>query len=185
MTSSEIARLKTLRRVEKDGKILRRYQCIWFAHEKFPKKEIASLLAVNIDTVTDWIKLFNMNGLKGLRELQYEGRRPLSLDTVKVELLKHIQTESISKLLELQHYLKSKHSMEIEHSWLSRYLKKKRYCSYKKTRLIPGKIPAAEVQKGFISMMDDLYTCASNDNEQVLLFLEPMHQIHNNENDYA
>lgn len=34
-------------------------------------------------------------------------------------------------------------------------------------------------------MMEDLYTCASNDNEQVLLFLDPMHQIHNNENDYA
>ena len=132
LTSSEIAELKTLRRVEKDGKILRRYQCIWFAHEKFPKKEIASLLAVNIDTVTDWIKLFNRNGLKGLRELQYEGRRPSSLDTVKVELLKHIQTESVSKLSELQHYLKSKHSMEIEHSWLSRYLKKNAIALIKK-----------------------------------------------------
>ena len=132
LSPSEIAELKTLRRVEKDGKILRRYQCIWFAHEKFPKKEIASLLAVNIDTVTDWIKLFNKNGLKGLRELQYEGRRPSSLDTVKVELLKHIQTESVSKLSELQHYLKSKHSMEIEHSWLSRYLKKNSIALIKK-----------------------------------------------------
>ena len=34
-------------------------------------------------------------------------------------------------------------------------------------------------------MMEDLYTCASNDDEQVLLFLDPMHKIHNNENDYA
>ena len=33
-------------------------------------------------------------------------------------------------------------------------------------------------------MMEDLYTCASNDDEQVLLFLDPMHQIHNNVNDY-
>jgi len=51
--------------------------------------------------------------------------------------------------------------------------------------LIPGKIPAVDVQKGFISMMEDLYVCASNDDEQILLFLDPMHQIHNNENDYA
>ena len=34
-------------------------------------------------------------------------------------------------------------------------------------------------------MMEDLYKCAANDQEQVLLFLDPMHQIHNNENDYA
>ncbi len=33
--------------------------------------------------------------------------------------------------------------------------------------------------------MEDLYTCATTDAEQVLLFLDPMHQIHNNENDYA
>ena len=34
-------------------------------------------------------------------------------------------------------------------------------------------------------MLDDLYACATNDQEQVLLFLDPMHQIHNNENDYS
>ena len=34
-------------------------------------------------------------------------------------------------------------------------------------------------------MLEDLYNCAVNDKDQVLLFLDPMHQIHNNENDYA
>jgi hypothetical protein len=38
LTSSEVFELKRLRRSEKDGKILRRYQCIWMAHENFPKK---------------------------------------------------------------------------------------------------------------------------------------------------
>jgi transposase len=132
LTTSEILELKTLRRVEKDGKILRRYQCIWFAHEKFPKKEIASLLSVNIDTVTDWIKLFNKNRLEGLRKLQYGGRRPSSLDAVKGELLNYIKTEPVSKLSELQHYLKTKHSVDIEHSWLSRYCKKNSIALIKK-----------------------------------------------------
>ena len=124
LTKEEITVLKKLRRLEKDGKLLRRYQCIWFAHEKYPKKEIATMLAVNIDTVTDWIKLFTKNGFEGLSKLHYEGRRPSSLDAVKDLLLKHIKAEPISKLSELQHYLKTKHSIEIEHSWLSRYCKK-------------------------------------------------------------
>ena len=34
-------------------------------------------------------------------------------------------------------------------------------------------------------MLEDLYNFAVNDQDQVLLFLDPMHQIHNNENDYA
>jgi transposase len=33
--------------------------------------------------------------------------------------------------------------------------------------------------------MEQLYVCAFNDAEEVLLYLDPMHQIHNNENDYA
>lgn len=33
--------------------------------------------------------------------------------------------------------------------------------------------------------MEQLYTCACSDTKEVLLYLDPMHQIHNNENDYA
>jgi transposase len=124
LTSSEVLELKQLRRKEKDGKILRRYQCIWMAHENFPKKEIASTIGVNIDTVTDWIKLFNTVRLKGLSKLHYEGRRPSGLDAVKDLLIKYIKEQSVSKLSDLQYFLETKHSIVIEHSWLSRYCKK-------------------------------------------------------------
>jgi hypothetical protein len=33
--------------------------------------------------------------------------------------------------------------------------------------------------------MNQLYTCACINDKEVLLYLDPMHQIHNNENDYA
>jgi transposase len=124
LTPVEVLELKRLRRSEKDGKILRRYQCIWMTHENFPKKEIASALGVNIDTVTDWIKLFNKTRLNGLSKLQYEGRRPSGLDAVKDEIINYIEEHSVSKLSELQDFLEVKHSIKIEHSWLSRYCKK-------------------------------------------------------------
>jgi transposase len=124
LTSTEVLELKRLRRMEKNGKLLRRYQCIWMTHENFPKKEIASTLGVNIDTVTDWIKLFNKSRLGGLRKLHYEGRRPSGLDAVKDVLIKHIKEQSVSTLSELQDFLATKHSITVEHSWLSRYCKK-------------------------------------------------------------
>lgn len=124
LSANEIVALKKLRRIEKEGKILRRYQCIWMAHEKLPKKEIASTLGVNIDTVTDWIKLFNKVRLGGLCKLHYEGRRPSVLDGIKELLIKHIREHSISKLSELQDFLETNYSIVIEHSWLSRYCKK-------------------------------------------------------------
>lgn len=132
LSSVEVIELKRLRRSEKDGKILRRYQCIWMAHESLPKKEIASTLGVNIDTVTDWIKLFNKDRLEGLSKLHYEGRRPSALDAIKDLLIKHIREQSISKLSELQYFLKTKHSIVVEHSWLSRYCKKNSIALIKK-----------------------------------------------------
>ena len=51
--------------------------------------------------------------------------------------------------------------------------------------MIPGKIPSEQIQQSFIQFMDQLYGCACANEKEVLLCLDPMHQIHNNENDYA
>jgi transposase len=64
-------------------------------------------------------------------------------------------------------------------------LKKKLRCSYKKTRLIPGKAQDVVVQKNFISLMESLYDCAKRNDKEVLLYADPMHQVHNVETDYA
>ena len=132
LTSSEITEINRLRRTEKEGKILRRYQCIWMANDNFPKKEIALTLGVNIDTVTDWIKIFNMGRMESLRILHYAGRRHSRLNTIKDLLKQHIKDEPVSKLSELQYYLQNKHSITVEHSWLSRYLKKNSIALIKK-----------------------------------------------------
>lgn len=116
--------IKEKKRKEKDAKLLRRYQCLWMLHEQYPKKEIAKILSVNIDTVTDWIKLYNKEGLSGLGVLKYEGRRPSSLEGIKEQLTGYVQTENITTLSELQGLIEKKHGLKIEHSWLSRYCKK-------------------------------------------------------------
>ena len=75
--------IKNKRKTEQKVKFLRRYQCLWMLNEQYLKKDIANILGVNIDTVTDWIKIYNKSGLAGLGLLNYEGRRPSQLDKVK------------------------------------------------------------------------------------------------------
>lgn len=77
------------------------------APEGHPKKEIASTLGVNTDTVTDWVKLFNKDQLAGLSKLHYEGTRRSALDAIKDLLIKLIREQSISKLSELQDFLEA------------------------------------------------------------------------------
>ncbi len=124
LTLKDQSIIKEKKRKERDAKLLRRYQCLSLLHEQYPKKEVAKILGVNIDTVTDWIKLYNKEGLRGLGSLKYEGRRPSSLDGIKEQLTRYVQTENITTLSELQGLIAKRHQLKIEHSWLSRYCKK-------------------------------------------------------------
>ena len=63
LTKGEEKRLKELLSATDQSKILKRYQCIHFKNQGLPNKQIAALLCVNIDTITDWIKLFKQKGL--------------------------------------------------------------------------------------------------------------------------
>jgi len=51
--------------------------------------------------------------------------------------------------------------------------------------LIPGKAPNEHVQQDFITLLNSLYQAALHYDDEVLLFADPVHQVHNNENDYC
>ena len=124
LTPAELAIVKEKKRKEKDAKLLRRYQCLSLLHDQYPKKEVARILNVNIDTITDWVKLYIKEGLPSVGVLKYEGRRPSVLDGIKEQLTAYVKKENISSLSELQTMIEKKHDLKVEHSWLSRYCKK-------------------------------------------------------------
>ncbi len=124
LEENKLAELKDLKKSTKDSKILRRYQCIDMLDKGMTKKATAELLDVTIDTITDWVKLYNQSGLSGLSVLNYKGRRTSVLNSIHAELSTYIQTEIISTIAQLQDFIDQKFGIRIEHSWLSRYCKK-------------------------------------------------------------
>ena len=124
LSKTDLAIIKTKQRKERDAKLLRRYQCLSMLHENYPKKEVAKLLGVNIDTITDWVKIYTKSGLSGLGLLNYQGRRPSSLDLIKDELVDLIKKENINTMVQLQGIIKNNYKLVVEQSWLGRYCKK-------------------------------------------------------------
>jgi transposase len=124
LTPAELILVEEKKRKEKDAKLLRRYQCLSLLHDQYPKKEVARILNVNIDTVTDWVKLYIKEGLPSIGLLKYDGRRPSALDSIKEDITAYVKKENINNLAELQKIIQKKHHLTIEHSWLSRYCKK-------------------------------------------------------------
>ena len=109
---------------ERDSKIWRRLKCIDLKQKGHKHKEIAKFLDVTIDTITDWLFLFNEGGFEELCKLNYDGRRVSMLEKHKKKIKEKIDKDVIPTVKFLQHWLKKEFAIEIEHSWLSRWLKK-------------------------------------------------------------
>ena len=88
--------LKERLKNERDNKIWRRLKCIDLKQEGYKHKDIAKILDVTIDTITDWLFLFNEGGFDELCKLNYESRRISMLEKYKEEIEKKIDKENIS-----------------------------------------------------------------------------------------
>lgn len=136
LSNKDAVELKRLLRETESSKALKRYQCIHFKEQGFKNMDIAMLLCVHIDTITDWLKVFLEKGLKGLREFDYEGRRVSVLDNYKQEIKSHVDKNIVSSVKELQGHIKKTHDVVVEHSWLFRYCKKNSIALTKRPKVI-------------------------------------------------
>jgi len=124
LSKTELKELKQLKQKERDKKIFRRLQAIYLRHQGKSNQEIADIVGVCKETVIDWARIFEIKGLDGICQLNYEGRRLSKIDPYIDKIKKDVKDKTISTLAELQDLLKENYSIEIEQSWLSRYCKK-------------------------------------------------------------
>lgn len=124
LTKAELAKLAKLKKVEKNKRIFRRLQCLSLSHQGKEYKEIADIVGVCVDTVTDWIKLYLAKGISGLCRLDFKDKRPSKIDGYIDKIKEDVKNNTISTLAELQDWLKSHYAIEMEASWLFRCCKK-------------------------------------------------------------
>lgn len=139
LSKADLSKLKILLRETESSKILKRYQCIHFKKQGLKNKDIAMLLCVNIDTVTDWLRTFLERGLKGLGELEYEGRRISQLEQYKEGIKSYVDSNIVSSIKELQQYILETYQLQVEESWLFRYCKKNSIALTKRPKVTPAK----------------------------------------------
>lgn len=124
LSKREESTLKELLKNTERSKTLKRYQCIHFKQQGLSNAQIAELLYVNIDTVTDWIKIFLEKRFNGFGEFDYDGRRVSQLEMHKEGIKKYVNENIVSSIKQLQGYIGDTFGLTVEHSWLFRYCKK-------------------------------------------------------------
>lgn len=124
LSSYELSKLKKRREKEKNKAISDRLHCIYLSAKGKQNKEIKDILAVNKNSVTNWIKIYEDKGLDELCRPENFDRRSSKIDDYVEKIKQDIKENTITTLIELHDWLKNKYSLEMEISWLFRCCKK-------------------------------------------------------------
>ena len=132
ISKPDFEQIKQMKKDEKDKKIYRRLQFLHLKHNGKTNKEIAEIIGVCTDTITDWSAIYSEKGLDGLCEQMNFDRRTSKVDDYIDKIKQDIKENTISTLAELQEWIDKKYSLSIEQSWLFRCCKKNSICLAKK-----------------------------------------------------
>lgn len=124
LSVNELKKIKQLQEKEKNTRILRRLEAIKLLNQGQSHQQIAEALNVCIDTITDWIKLYESEKLPGLCKLQFKDKRKSKINDYVDQIKQDVKDNTISTLAELQALIREKYSIEMEQSWLFRCCKK-------------------------------------------------------------
>ena len=124
LNADELRKIKQLRDKEKSIRVQRRLQAIELANKGQSHREIAAIVNVCADTVTNWIKLYEDGGLDEFCKLQFTGKRESKINDYVDQIKQDVKDNTIATLGELQAWINDKYSIEMEQSWLFRCCKK-------------------------------------------------------------
>ena len=105
-------------------KLSRRLLAVSLRHYGYPIREIALLTGVSEKTVTSWLKAFLAGGFDELLQLHYPKRKGSKLAPYESAIRQYRAQHPEARLEDLQAWLKNQHGVEVEYSWLYRYLER-------------------------------------------------------------
>ncbi len=183
-TEAVVKELKERLSSEKSAKISRRLLWLDLKHRNYSQNKIKSYSSSFDGSINKLVKAFFWKGFNGLCSTNYkiDGRQSSPLMWKRLNSM-------LGKLLfrhysSLQGWIKegprNYHWAEL----VEPFGLKKLHCFTKKLAWIPGKLVDVKIQEAFIEKMMRTVEEARKGKE-IVIFIDPVHQVHNNENDYA
>jgi len=134
-----IEELKREIRNSKDGRYSLRIQCIILRKEGKSTKEIQETLLISRDTFSRWIRRYNKEGLKGLKNKKPRGRKNKWDNSLFKELFEELdKNKGFWTIKKMQKFIKERHNIKIPEESLRRKVHKAGY-SWKSSRPSPYK----------------------------------------------
>jgi len=124
LTKKQKKLLMSAGRKSPNPQVLKRIQCILLKNKGWTHQDIAEHLGKGISTVSNWIKIYQEEGLKQLVFWGYKGKEPkLSLEQIK-ELKQRTKENPFNIAQEAADFIKEKFDLDYNVKYLPRLLKK-------------------------------------------------------------
>lgn len=124
ISKDEYNKLEKAELTVKSAKLLRRIQAFKFMHLGWKYTSISKFLKVTNDTITDWIKIYQLGGIKKLIDLKYKGGQPLLKKSQLNELRLKAKNGEFKVAKEIQHYIEENFKIKYDLRHTQKLLKK-------------------------------------------------------------
>lgn len=154
---------------EKDHRKADRIKCVLLRSEGWSLSKIAQALRLHNDTVSSYVSDYlNNNNL----DFNYKGSRPQLSDNQTTQLIKHLESNLYTKVVEIVDYVKSTFDINYTVSGMTDWLRQHDF-SYKSPKGTPSKADISK-QKEFVEIYEQLKE-VSSENDEPILFIDGVH----------
>lgn len=181
LTEAQTNELRRAHRAAKNKKDADKLKAVYLLSRGKTPQEIAEVLMLDIDTIGNYRKRYELEGITGLLKNNYFGSEPmLSCAEIK-ELTTHLEVQTYLTVEAIVEYVKQIYEVHYSISGMRQLLHRLKFV-YKKAKTIPGKANA-ELQKAYLEMLADVLK--TKDEHDAHYYLDGVHPQHNTQLAYG
>jgi len=125
LTDTEKLELQSKVKKSSNPWLTKRYQTILMRNDELSTSQIANYVSADINTITNWVKMYLSGGITELGTLHLENRRESKLEPFLDRIESYIETNEVVSIKQLGYWLLKEHQVDIDESWLRKWCKKK------------------------------------------------------------
>ncbi len=181
LTEAQTNELRRAHRAAKNKKDADKIKAVYLLSRGKTPQEIAEVLMLDIDTIGNYRKRYEADGVSGLLKNNYFGSEPMLNCAEIEEFSAHLETQTYLTVEAIVEHVKQVYNVHYSISGMRQLLHRLKFV-YKKAKTIPGKANA-ELQKAYLKMLEEILT--NKGEHDAHYYLDGVHPQHNTQLAYG
>ena len=181
LTEAQTNELRRAHRAAKNKKDADKIKSVYLLSRGKTPQEIAEVLMLDIDTIGNYRKRYEAEGVSGLLKNNYFGSEPMLSCAEIAEFSAHLETQTYLTVEAIVLYVEKNYNVRYSISGMRQLLHRLHFV-YKKAKTIPGKANA-ELQNAYLKQLEEILK--NKGEHDAHYYLDGVHPQHNTQLAYG